>query len=143
MREQDEIVGIVFSLSQEHIRRFFDEGKTVFVKFAASQPTHLNIGSRLFFYQSKSRKEIVGEARIIKISSDMPDTVLATYGDQLFLTPNELREYVGERSSKKMLVLVLDKVKRYSVPIKLVKPLTMAGQYMTKMMYIHRKLNKH
>jgi hypothetical protein len=132
--EQDPTIGIVYPLFQEHLQRFFDKGKTVFVKFLLGRPTRLNPGLRLFFYQSKSRKEIVGEARIVDISSITADEVLSAYGDRLFLNSEEFREYVGDRHSKPMLVLILEGFERYSSPLKLDKSVTMAGQYMTKTM---------
>lgn len=128
--EPDRIVGIIFPLFEEHIRRFFDEDKTVFVKFIASDLTHIHSGHRLFFYRSKGNKEVVGEARIVDIASKTANEALATYGDRLFLTAKELREYVRDRNAKNMLVLVLDHFKKYPVPLRLDKSVTMAGQYM-------------
>jgi hypothetical protein len=133
--ESAKVIGVIFPLFQEHIRRFFDEGRTVFVKFAANRPTRLKMGSRLFFYQSKGLKEIVGEARIVNMSWETAEEAIAAYGDRLFLTPTELRQYAGNRSAKRMLVLVLDSFKEYSIPLKLDKSTTMAGRYMTQNLF--------
>lgn len=128
----DSVIGIIFPMLPEHVRRFFEQGKTVFVKFVAHLYTNLQPGSKLFFYESRSKKQIVGEARIIQIGSGTMDEVLLKHGADLFLTPTELKEYVGNRRERGMLVLVLDGVRKYSTPLKADRPVTMAGQYMTK-----------
>jgi hypothetical protein len=137
MSNTDVILGIIFPLSQEHIERFFEGHRTVFVKFYGRQrvPTRLRRGSRLFFYRTGGRKEIVGEAKIVEINSGAFDDVWNRFADGLFLTRNELEAYVGKRRDSQMTVLVLDEVREYQAPIILQHPLTMAGQYMTKEMY--------
>lgn len=127
--------GVIFPFLPEHTRRFFEDGKAVFVKFLASNPKRLRIGSRLFFYESERNREVVGEARIIEIGSETADGALTKYGGALFLTPAELEEYAKQRKEKKMLVLVLKGARRYKTPLKLKKSVTMAGQYMTSQMY--------
>jgi len=94
-------------------------------------PRHLRVGSRLFFYESQSRKEIVGEARIIEVRLGTDAEVLARYSDRLFLTSTEFEEYVGNRKGKQLLILVVENPKRYKTPMKTAKPITMSGQYMT------------
>jgi len=128
----DSVIGVIFPILPEHIRRFFEQGKRVFIKFVASAHTGLRRGSKLFFYESRSKKQIVGEARIVQISSGTMDEVLLEHGADLFLTPEQLKEYVGNRRERRMLVLVLDGVRKYSTPLKVDRPITMAGQYMTK-----------
>jgi hypothetical protein len=137
MSASDTVLGIIFSLSQKHIERFFEGRGTVFVKFYGRQrvPSRLRRGSKLFFYRSGGRKEIVGEAKIIDIKSGTFDDVWSKFSNRLFLTRDELEKYVGKRKDSQMTVLVLDKIRAYSVPIVLQQPLTMAGQYMTRQMY--------
>mgnify|MGYP001077015786 CR=1 FL=1 len=136
-KDQKDIIGIIFPVLPEHLHRFFERKKRVFVKFVAREDAHrsLQSGSKLFFYESRSNKEIVGEARIVDITSGMVEEVLAIYGEDLFLTRIELEEYAGDRKAKRMLVLVLGDVKKYAIPLRLDKSVTMAGQYMTKSMY--------
>jgi len=68
-----------------------------------------------------------------------PDEAVEKYGNKLFLDPNELTAYTLRQPrrefSKKMLVLVLSRLKRYSKPKKFKRPITMAGQYLTKKEY--------
>jgi hypothetical protein len=133
-RKPSQIVGIIFPFLPTHVRRFFDEGKTVFVKFYGIQttPKRLSTGDTLFFYESKGNKEIVGEARIVEVDQGTPSEILTKHGDRLFLMADEFEEYVGERKGRKMLVLVVEGARKYANPLKLGKSLTMAGQYMTK-----------
>lgn len=63
--------------------------------------------------------------------------------DELFLTRSELEEYAGSRRGNKMLTLVLEDVKKYVVPLRLDKSITMAGQYMTKTMLKSLRANAY
>jgi len=130
-------VGIIFPFLPQHAERFFNEGKTVFVKFFGKEriPLRLQPGSRLFLYESRRNKEIVGEARITRIDTLRASDILSVFDDCLFLTRSEFEDYVGNRSDKKMLVLALEDAKRYPIPLRLSKSVTMAGRYMTREMY--------
>lgn len=129
--------GIIFPFLPKHTERFFENGKTVFVKFFGNQrsPLRLNVGSKLYFYESEGNKEIVGQATVSEISSGTADEVESKYGSALFLTPEELNEYARERRERRMLVLVVKDAKRYKIPLKLEKSVTMGGQYMTRRMF--------
>jgi len=135
--QTDEFLGVIFPLSHSHIEQFLANGKNVFVKYCGKStiPRHIDNGSKLYFYESKSAKHIVGEAKIIKITQCTIDEVIEKFSDRLFLTRDELNAYANGRRTKMMLVLTLEKMKRYSAPLPLDKSLTMAGQYMTKSLY--------
>jgi hypothetical protein len=135
--KKENTIGIVFPMLPDHIQRIFQDQKNVFVKFLAKEaiPRRLRAGSKLFFYQSGGSKEIVGEARIIETALGTLQEVSAKFGERLFLTQSELEEYAGNRGAKTMLVLLLDDAKKYEVPLKLGKSVTMAGQYLTREMY--------
>lgn len=109
--------------------------KKIFVKFVGRAPKMLQPGAKLFFYESRSKKEIVGEARITELSYGTVGEVVEKYANDLFLTRKELEEYAGDRRGKRMLVLRLSNARKYSLPLRMDKPVTMAGQYMTKRMY--------
>ena len=128
------MLGIIFPLSPQHIDRFLDGGKTVFVKFFGKQrtPSRLHRGAKLFFYQSGGGKEIVGDAEIIDVSSETRDALWDKFGDRLFLTRDELNAYVRDRQNIQMTTLVVKNARKYAEPLTLSHPLTMAGQYMTK-----------
>jgi hypothetical protein len=131
----DDTVGVVFPVFREHIERFLSERKKVFVKFAGERMfPRLQVGSKLFFYESQGAKEIVGEARIVEITQGTVDEVLARFGRDLFLTRSELEAYAGSRRGRRMLVLVLEDMTRYSLPLRLDRGITMTGRYVTKTM---------
>ena len=136
MCEKDDraAVGIIFPILRDHIQRLLEGKKTVFVKFVGNLPKRLHPGSKLFFYESRSKKEIVGEARIVEISSGTPQEVLQRFRNDLFLTATEFEKYIGDRKSQRVLVLILTSAKRYRRPLKIAKAITMTGQYMTKQM---------
>jgi hypothetical protein len=137
------IIGIIFPLLPSHIQRFFDEDKKVFVKFFAKEniPLRLRKGSKLFFYESRANRQIVGEATIVDVGTATAEEAIARFGDDLFLAKEELERYVGARKEKRMLVLVVDRSKRYRNALRLEKPITMTGQYMTRNM--HESLTSH
>lgn len=133
-----EIVGIVFPFLPLHVPRFFENGKTVFVKFFGKEtvPLRLRSGHKLFFYESGGRKVIVGEATIAQVTGERADQVFTRFGeDELFLGRSELQDYIGDRGTRRVLVLVVKDAKSYTIPLRLKKSVTMAGCYMTKKMY--------
>jgi hypothetical protein len=133
----DEIIGIVFPLLPQHTMRLLEEGKKVFVKYFGrdNAPTRLKSGHRLFLYESKGTRRIVGEAKIREIRRGTAAEIWSTFGNDLFLNKQEFDAYVGERKQRSMLVLVIGSPLRYADPLSRDKPLTMAGEYMTKQAY--------
>ena len=135
MDTRNDIIGVIFPIFRRHFQRLLDDEKTVFVKFVARAFRRLRSGSRLFFYESRGNKEIVGEARVVDINSGTPDELLRKFGKNLILTRRELEEYTGDRRTKEMLVLVVRNARKYAIPLRLNKSVSMAGLYMTKEMY--------
>jgi len=134
-RDGNCVIGIIFPIFRNHFQRFIYDKKTIFVKFVARPFNRLRSGSRLFFYESKGNKQIVGEARIVEMDSRKPEEVFTRFEKNLFLTCAEFEEYTRERKTREMLVLVVADAKKYAIPLTLNKSVTMAGQYMTKQMY--------
>jgi hypothetical protein len=136
-RDHNEVEGIIFPVLPDHLQRFFEGQKTVFVKFVGrnTSPARLQPSSKLFFYKSGGDKEVVGEAKILQISSATVEEALTLFRDKLFLTQSELEEYAGNRKARKMLVLVLENIEKYAAPLRLNKSVTMAGCYMTRRMF--------
>jgi hypothetical protein len=141
--EEENCVGVIFPILPQHSQRFFEGRKRVFVKYTNREglPRRLRLGSKLYLHQSRSNQGIVGEARIVEMLTATPDEVLARFGDDVFLTRSELEDCSGDRKGKRMLVLVLEGMKRYASPLKLEKNITMAGRYMTKKMI--KELQSH
>ncbi|KUG19207.1 hypothetical protein ASZ90_011080 [hydrocarbon metagenome] len=91
------ITGVTFPVPKKYMPRFFEEGKTVFVK-PATVYKDLRRGMKLVFYQSHEDTGYVGEADIKRIIvADDPLTFLDTYGDAVFLTREELEAYLGDQ----------------------------------------------
>jgi len=139
MQMHNDLLGIVYALPRYLIERFF-EGKKVFVKFIGghSRTTRLEPGHRLFFYESHATKHLVGEATIAKVEFLPSFEVIKRYGEQLFLTPDEITQYTqrrNRREGKQLLVLHLNRVKKYSEPVAFPEPMTMAGRYMTAQLH--------
>jgi len=135
-----DIVGVIYPIPLDFVNRIFVEKKKVFVKYVAHETcVRLAPKSKILFYASHGQKEIVGEAVIKTIEFLTPIRVLEKYGDNVFLNRDELMKYASQQSSrtisKKMLVLAISKPKKYARGITYEKPITMAGEYLTKERY--------
>ena len=130
---------VIFPIPKQFVNRLLVEKRNVFVKYLARSSLKLSVKNRLLFYVSHSSKEIIGEGTIEEISFLTPSEALLKYGKQLFLDDNELEEYIylqpNRDSSKQLLVLVLSKIKKYSEPKSINRPVTMAGLCLTKKEY--------
>jgi hypothetical protein len=132
---------VVYPLLPEHIERLL-KGKDVFCKYVGEKPPSVSVGGKLIFYQSGGGKCLVGEATIDRIEFMTPDTIMKEFRDRLFITPDELNKYRGDRpESKMLLVLLLSQVRRYETPVKPPKVVTMAGCTLSRDQY--RKLTSH
>lgn len=134
-----EIVGVAYPIPKQFMDRFF-KGKDVFVK-PATVWKQLKPGMKFVFYQSHEDTGFVGEAKIKRvILSENPMQFFETYGDRIFLTKEELKEYIksqerwGRRKSKKKLwmAIELEDIKKYNKPIKPKRFVPVGGQYLRK-----------
>lgn len=140
-----EIVGVTYPIPKQYISRFFEQGKDVFVK-PATVWKQLKPGMKFVFYQSREDTGFVGEATIknIEIVKD-PLKVLEKYGDRVFLTEDELKEYVksqekwrsgwksrGQEKKKPWIVIELRNIRKYGRPVKPEKFVPVSGQYLKK-----------
>ena len=74
--------------------RFFKDKKTVFIK-PATVFKELKPGMKLVFYQSHEDTGYVGEATIKRIViNDNPLAFFETFGDAVFLTREEVKDYL-------------------------------------------------
>lgn len=131
------VVGVIYPIPLQFVSRIFSEKKDVFVKYLTHQSSvRLAPKNKILFYASHGQKEIVGEAIIQAMEFLTPVEVLEKYGGRVFLDRDELVSYASQQSSrttsKKMLVLVLSKPRKYSKGIRYYKPITMAGEYLTE-----------
>lgn len=135
-----ELAGVIFPVPKRFINRLLVEKRNVFVKYVARPGlSKLLVNHRILFYASESSKEIVGEGTIEEISFLTPSEALQKYDRQIFLNETELNQYTysqpGRDSSKKLLVLVLAKIRKYAKPKVFGKPVSMSGVYLTKENY--------
>ena len=132
------IVGVAFPIPKQFMDRFFKEGKDVFIK-PATVWKELKPGMKFVFYQSHEDTGFIGEAKIknVQLISD-PMKVFEMYGDRVFLTEEELREYIksqerwGRKGSKKKrpwMIIELEDIRKYDKPIKPKRFIPVGGQY--------------
>jgi hypothetical protein len=137
------ITGVTFPIPKLYTKRFFDEGRTVFVK-PATVFKELKAGMKLVFYQSHEDTGYVGEARIKQVLlADDPLTFFETFGDAIFLTREEVKTYVenqerwqgvrvrrGEGKKKTWIALELEEVRRYKDIQKPTRFVPVGGKYL-------------
>lgn len=88
------ITGVTFPVPKHLMPRFFAEGKTVFIK-PATVFKDLRSGMKLVFYQSREDTGYVGEATIRRIViNEDPLAFFETFGDAVFLTREEVKDYL-------------------------------------------------
>jgi hypothetical protein len=113
-----------------------DLGMNVFTKYTTHIPSEKSIrirkGDKLFLYKSRAEKTVVGEAIIEKMEFLLHAEIIEKYREKLITPPEEMSKYVQGRTNKKMLVLELYNITKYSHPVKIKVPITMAGRYITK-----------
>lgn len=136
MSKLPKVIGIIYPLSENLIKSFFDRDKNIFVKFTAYEPTRktkirIRKGIKLYAYQSRSKRIVVGNATIAGLEYLYLKEILSIYRNRLIIPEKELKKYALGREGKRLLVLHLRDSKRYKIPIKMKKPITMAGQYIT------------
>jgi len=134
------IVGVVYPVPINLIERLFTSRRNVFVKYLSRTASiNLRPGNKILFYASHASKQVIGEAIVTDIEFLTPDEALSKHGDKLMLNKEELVNYTARQptrtSAKKMLVLTFDKAAKYARPIRYPRPLTMAGEYITKEKY--------
>jgi hypothetical protein len=122
--------------------RFFKEGKDVFVKPATTWK-QLKPGMKFIFYQSREDTGFVGEAKIKRVVLvENPIKLFGLYGDRIFLTQDELKEYIksqerwksawksrGVKKEKMWMAIELESIKKYDKPIMPKRFVPVGGQY--------------
>jgi len=130
------IVGVTFPIPKKFMDRFFTD-KDVFVK-PATVWKQLKAGMKFVFYQSHEDTGFVGEAKIKRIILvEDPMKLYETYGDRIFLTKSELKEYIksqerwgrGSKKKKLWMAIELEDIKKYKKPIKPKRFVPVGGQY--------------
>lgn len=138
-----EIIGVTFPIPKKFMDRFFFEGKTVFIKpatcFKEIQP-----GMKFVFYQSREDTGFVGEGKIVSVSfTDNPLAFFEQFNNEIFLTPEEIIEYIssqarwigikvrkGNVKKRLWMAIKLKGIKKYNEIDKLPKFVPVGGQYL-------------
>lgn len=132
-----QIVGVTFPVPKQYMDRFFRD-KDVFVK-PATVYRELKRGMKFVFYQSHEDTGYVGEATIKRIIlMNDPLKFLETYGDRIFLTREEIKDYVktqekwSSKGQKKRqwMAIELENIKKYDKPVKPKRFVSVGGQYL-------------
>lgn len=135
----NEILAVIYPIPVELVDRLFDGKTKVFVKYVAHNSTKLTPKHKVIFYGSHGSKKLVGEGIIEKVEFLTPEEAITKYKEELFLTKDEIYDYVkrspSRNLSKEMLTLVLKRLKKYRKPIQYPKPITMAGRYLSSSEY--------
>lgn len=136
-----EIIGVTFPIPKGYVERFF-EGKSVFIK-PANCFKEIKPGMKLIFYRSREETGYVGEATITEILFDTdPNTFFEAYGDAIFLSKDELSQYLDDQvrwksvrvrkkeiKKKTWMALKLSNIKQYKELIKPDRFVPVGGQY--------------
>ena len=137
------ITGVTFPVPKHLMPRFFSAGKTVFIK-PATVYRELRSGMKLVFYQSREDTGYVGEAAIRRIIlNDDPFAFFETFGNAVFLTPEETRAYVenqerwqgvrvrkGETRKRPWMALELEGITKYDTAKKPERFVPVGGRYL-------------
>lgn len=139
---REEVVGAAYPVPSDLLERIFS-GKDVFIK----HPTcfkELSKGKKILFYSSRVVRAIVGEATVKDIGMMKIDEIYKKYGDRVFITREEARNYSrplkdrgkgGPARDVTFLVLELSDVRKFDKPVKPKRFVTAGGKYVTKREY--------
>ena len=129
------IIGMVFPILPKHVERIF-AGSNVFCRFLnikSLKGIKIKEGDAFFIYQTQSKKEIVGEAKIKKIEMLTFYKLIKKYEEKnLFAPINDLKIYSKGRKNKEMLIIKLKDIKKYKKPKKFLSKMTLSGGYIRK-----------
>lgn len=125
-----EIVGAAFPVPHYLMKRFFEEGKKVFVK--NSRYRQLKPGSKIIFYASRDIHAFVGEGTIETVEFLTPQETIRKYKNDLFLTETELNSYAREKNVSKFLVARFSEIREYPNPVKPKRYISIGGKYVSK-----------
>jgi hypothetical protein len=143
-----DITGVTFPIPKLYMSRFFDEGKTIFIK-PATIFKELRAGMKFVFYQSQEDTGYIGDAIIKKIEvSEDPYIFFDIFGNNIYLNKQELENYIkatekwrlahskrksrsrrNSRPRSKWIAIELCSITKYDMPMKPKRFISMSGQY--------------
>lgn len=133
----EEIVGMIIPIPSYLLKRIFKEKKNKIVKVATIFK-QIKPGFKVLFYSSHETHAVVGEGTVetcqIVSATDL-NKKFSKFDGNLFITKEELKNYLSQRRKSKFLVISLRGVKQYVRPVKLKRFVPMAGQYLKQSLY--------
>ena len=141
-----EIIGVSFPIHKKNIDRFFESGKTVFIK-PATVFKELKNGQKFVFYQSREDTGYAGEAIIKSITMrDDPLDFFEIFGEKIFLSKDEVKQYLEEnkkwkssrnrpsekRKNRPWMAIELEKINKYAEVKKIDGFVPVGGMYIKK-----------
>lgn len=135
--DEPKVLGVIYALPSNVIDRILNKKKNVFIKYTPFQPSkkskiRLYEGMKLYLYETKANKEILGEAIVDKIIFCNFQEIVNDYMEKLMLTKSELEKYCKNRYEKKAMLFILKTIQRYKKPIGIETNITMGGLYVTE-----------
>lgn len=142
----DQLFGVAFPLSRDHIQRILKDRRLIYVKYPAKnvqspkQKYRLPYGpgTKLLFYQSGGLKSIIGEAEIVEFKLMSREEIIRNHREDLFLSVDEFEEYTHKypgRERKLLMIFVLKNPIIYDSPKRWPGKMTMVGQYLSEANY--------
>lgn len=139
----NQIIGVTFPIPKQYLKRFFEDNKSIFVK-PATCFKQLKPGMKFVFYQSREDTGFVGEGIIVNISLvDDPLLLFERIDERLFLTKEEIQDYIDNQNQwksirirkdkvkkKKWLIIELSDIKKYKKVKKPVRFVPVSGHYL-------------
>jgi len=137
------IIGVSFPILKWNVDRFFDKGKTVFIK-PATVFKEVKKGQKFIFYQSREDTGYVGEAIIKSITiRDNPIDFFEIFGTKIFLSKDEVNTYIERnkkwkspknrqsenRKNRPWMAIELEKIKKYPEVKKIAGFVPVSGMY--------------
>jgi len=129
MKTKINLRGIIYPIPQEDYDTLKSRKNPIYIKFLSKNSTELKIGHILIFYLSRKNKTLIGYSKIINVYFKSPLDILKYHKDNTQMKEEKIIEYIHTRENKNILVLELDEIKDFDIPIKIDYPITMMGKY--------------
>ena len=133
-----QVSGLIVPLPEPVIDRIFHH-HDIYAQMEPG-PESLKVGSRLFFFDTKDSKALIGEAVIARIAMEELERV-KQYGDRLFLSPDEFDQSShnhGMTPKARVLVMEVRDAVKYVTPVKCPVTIPSTGLEMTS--ELHQKI---
>jgi len=133
----DSLLGVIYPVPAGMPKHMFLPGKNIFVKYPAQRlnkksKMRLTAGMKIYFYESKSGKVVVGESIISQLTF-LPFSALSDEQKKGSMIPiSDLNQYAAGREDRTLIVMRLEGTKQYKKPLAVQVPVNMAGRYVSE-----------